>query len=541
MGTAGTDNRITALYCRLSQDDGNNGDSMSITSQKAILEAKAKEMGFTGCQFYVDDGYSGTNSNRPAFQKLLKDVEDGRIGVVMTKDLSRLARNYLESGTYIEMFFPQHGVRYIAVNDGIDSLNSGGMDITPFKNILNEFYSRDISKKVKTGRLIRAKQGKYMGTTAPFGLKKDPADKNHLIIDEETAPTVRRIFELALKGYGNNKIGKILYTEKVLKPACYKKEYFGKYLIKPDDPWNWKQETIVRILRNPVYKGYMWVAGTNKRSFRQRTGAYIPIKDRTIIPAEHEAIVSEEVWDAVQGILDRHTRIRKCQSGYDNIFRGILRCPDCGRSLLVHTDTRFPDKDVMEKTYFQCSTYRSEGKIHCTQHRIEASDLEETVLNDIKEHAAKVIKDRERFVRKVMQGLGFKRKENAEAIRTQITQLNAKIQDADGKYVRLYDDMTGNVISESKFKLLSSRIEAEQERAREEISKFEERLASFDTSEEAVNSLAGELAGYAEIKKLSAELLNRLVDKIEVSEKSCVGNEKVQKVTVYYKFAGVIE
>jgi DNA invertase Pin-like site-specific DNA recombinase len=235
------------------------GESMSITSQKAILEYKAKELGITDYQFYVDDGYSGTNFNRPDFQRMIRDIEEGLIGCVITKDLSRLGRNYIESGTYIEIFFPQHGVRYIAVNDGVDSANTNEMDITPFKNILNEFYSRDISKKVKTARAIRASQGKFIGVTAPFGLKKDPNDKNHLIIDEETAPTVRYIYELALKGYGNNKIGKVLYAEKIKKPAYYKQEYFGKFLKKPEDAYDWQQETILRILRNPIYKGYIWV------------------------------------------------------------------------------------------------------------------------------------------------------------------------------------------------------------------------------------------------------------------------------------------
>ena len=222
------DNRITALYCRLSLDDGNVGDSMSITSQKAILERKAKELGFRNTRFYVDDGYSGTNFERPSFKQMITDIEAGQIGVVMTKDLSRLGRNYIESGSYIEIFFPQHDVRYIAVNDGVDSINATEMDITPFKNILNEMYSRDIAKKVKSGKLIRAQQGKFMGTYAPFGLKKDPADKNHLIIDEETAPTVRFIYDLALKGYGTNRINKQLYEKKMPKPAYYKQEQFRK-------------------------------------------------------------------------------------------------------------------------------------------------------------------------------------------------------------------------------------------------------------------------------------------------------------------------
>ena len=267
----------TALYARLSMDDGNVGESMSIGSQKAILKRKAEEMGIHSYKFYMDDGYSGTNFNRPSFQQMIADIEAGHVDCVITKDLSRLGRNYLESGAYIEVFFPNHHVRYIAINDGVDSANNGEMDITPFKNILNEFYSRDISKKVKSGKYIRACQGKFMGVHAPFGYKKDPADKNHLIADEETAPTVRYIFQLALKGYGKNKIGKVLYQEKIPKPAYYKQEYFGKFLIADDDAYNWKQETILRILRNPLYKGDFWVQRNDKKHFKQQTRGYIPI------------------------------------------------------------------------------------------------------------------------------------------------------------------------------------------------------------------------------------------------------------------------
>ncbi len=383
----------TALYARLSMDDGNVGESMSIGSQKAILKRKAEEMGIHSYKFYVDDGYSGTNFNRPSFQQMIADIEAGHVDCVITKDLSRFGRNYLESGAYIEVFFPNHHVRYIAVNDGVDSANSGEMDITPFKNILNEFYSRDISKKVKTGRYIRACQGKFMGAYAPFGYKKDPADKNHLIADEETAPTVRYIFQLALKGYGNNKIGKILYEEKIPKPAYYNQEVFGKFLIAEDDIYNWKQSTIIRILRNPLYKGYFWVQRYDRKYFKQQSKGYIPIKERVTIPSDHEAIVDEHTWNTVQEILDRHTKVKPCTSGYDNKFRGILKCADCGSNLTIHTDSRNPDRPLLEKTYYLCRIYRVRGAKFCSKHRISAGDLEELVLSDIQFHAGKVIKD----------------------------------------------------------------------------------------------------------------------------------------------------
>jgi DNA invertase Pin-like site-specific DNA recombinase len=542
MRNTGTNNKTTALYCRLSLDDGNMGESMSITSQKAILEYKAKELGITDYQFYVDDGYSGTNFNRPDFQRMIRDIEEGLIGCVITKDLSRLGRNYIESGTYIEIFFPQHGVRYIAVNDGVDSANTNEMDITPFKNILNEFYSRDISKKVKTARAIRASQGKFIGVTAPFGLKKDPNDKNHLIIDEETAPTVRYIYELALKGYGNNKIGKVLYAEKIKKPAYYKQEYFGKFLKKPEDAYDWQQETILRILRNPIYKGYMWVCKYNKTNFKQRTKGYIPFKERTIIPTDHEAIVSEQVWDTVQDIIDRHSKIKPCTSGYNNMFRGLLKCDTCGASMLVHTDSRTSGKPLMNKTYFLCRTYRTKGTGFCSQHRINAPDLEDAVLNDIRFHADRVINNREEFVGNIMQGLRGMNQSSQEQTEKRIAELKAKSDDADKRYIKLYDDRTQGIVSDSKFKLLSARIEEEQTAFLKEIEELEKSLKETGKDIQAVETIADEFAECTQMKELSTEHLNRLIEKIEVSNPETTANgEKTQKVRIFYKFVGVIE
>ena len=536
------DNRIAALYCRLSQEDKALGDSMSISSQKAILEAKAQEIGYRDYEFYIDDGYTGIHSVRPAFQQMLRDVEDGKIGCVITKDLSRLARNYLESGTYIEIFFPQHDVRYIAINDGEDSLN-GSAEITPFKNILNEFYSRDVSKKVKSGKAIRAKQGKFMGTTAPFGYKKDPKDKNHLIADEETAPTVRYLFELALKGYGTNRINKILYDEKIPRPSYYKPEFFGKWNQNPDDIYDWKMSTAIRILRNPVYKGDMWLIGTDKKLFKQPTRGYVPLAERTIVKANHEPLVSEETWNAVQDILNRHTKVKSCCTDYVNVFRGLLKCPDCGCALLLHTDTRAycKDKPAIEKTYFQCRTYRVKGARFCSQHRIDATDLHEAILADIRMHAEKVIKDRDKFVRNVMKRMGVRRIESADAIRKRVTELKAEQEEADRRYVKLYDDLSDGVIPESRFKLLSGKIEERQAKAREQIEALTRKLDTLESGTEGAEALADGFAECTTIKELSSELLNRLIEKIEVSDRQNVNGEKVQNIKVFYKFVGTID
>lgn len=222
--------KITALYCRLSKDDGTNNESMSISTQKSMLKEYANRNGFLNCQFYVDDGYSGTNYDRPAFQELIKDIRNGEVSTLITKDLSRLGRNYLETGTYIEVFFPNHNVRYIAVNDGVDSIDNAQMDITPFRNIINEMYAKDTSRKVKSALHARRMQGKYMATTAPFGYKKDEGDHNHLVIDELTAPVVELIYSIAEEGVGLHTICNRLRKAKVMKPSFYKKEMFERFI-----------------------------------------------------------------------------------------------------------------------------------------------------------------------------------------------------------------------------------------------------------------------------------------------------------------------
>ena len=538
----GNGTKITALYCRLSQDDGNVGDSMSIQSQKAILEKFAREMGKVAYAFYVDDGYSGTNFQRPSFQRMIADIEDGKIDTVITKDLSRLGRNYLESGAYIEVFFPQHHVRYIAVNDGVDSEQSGGLDITPFKNILNEFYSRDISKKVKSGKHIRALEGKFMGTTAPFGYMKDPQDKNHLIVDEATAPTVRLIYSLALEGYGTNRIGKVLYERKIPKPSYYKQEFFSQHDSGSEDYWyDWKQEVITRIIRNPVYKGGMYVHGTSKPTFKCKGRGYIRRADREVLENVHEAVVTEEVWQTANDIIDRHTKVKPCTSGYENIFRGLLKCPDCGQTLLIHTDNRNPDRDLLDKTYYQCTTYRKKGANFCTAHRISAGDIENAIKADIDRHAVKAMKDKEKFINNVLLSMNESSAERSEKIKSEIEKLKKRNAELDQMYIRLYEDYSGGRLSEKKFTMMSAHYEQEQDANEEKLSELERQHKAKSVAVTNAEQFTESLAQCAGMKKLTATVLNTLIEKIEVHNPVMVNGVKEQKLTVYYKFVGQID
>ena len=528
--------RKTALYSRLSTDDGLAGESMSISSQKAILELYAKEHGLFPFVHYSDDGYSGTNFNRPAFQRMIADIEKGEIGCVITKDLSRLGRNYIESGGYIEVFFPRHNVRYISVNDGIDSNISAGMDITPFKNILNEFYSRDISKKVKTGKAIRAKQGKFMGTTAPFGMRKDPADKNHLIIDPVTAPTVKLLYDLALEGIGNNRIGKILYERKVLKPACYKPD-FAKFLVNEDDAYSWKKETICRILRNPLYKGGMWVQTCSKPTFKYPGRGYIPISQREVIEDVHEAIVSKQQWQTVQDIMDKHNKVRPSQSGYDNIFRRLLICPDCGQSMLLHTDGRNPNRPLDERSYFQCSTYRCYGKDKCTSHRISVNSLYDAVLKDIQYHARLAMDDPEGYVRQTLEHMDNSTAQRRDEIQREKVSLQAQNESLSQQFIRLYDDFSRGLVSERQYQTLSAHYESQQNDCERRIAELDQEQERLQAATVDVERFAKELAQHAGITQLTGTMLNLLLNKIEVHEAVEQSGKRCISLDIHYKFA----
>ena len=318
--------KITALYCRISLDN----ESMSISNQKIRLRDFAEKNGMFQHEYYVDDGYTGRNFNRPAFQRMIADIEAGKIGCVITKDLSRLGRNYIEAGSYIEIFFPKHNVRYIAITDGVDSLTRREMDITPFKNILNDMYSRDISKKVLSGITIRSRQGKFCGGTPPLGLMRDPEDKGHLIIDPKTAPIIRKIYDYALDGLGCMRISKKLMEEKI--PVTHVKSNTERQ----ENYYYWAGSRISHILRNPFYKGAHLVFRTHQKGIRSNTYDIIPREEWEIIENSHDAIVSPEEWDKVQELIDRRPTIMNGNAcPFYNLFHGIIYCATCGKSMQV--------------------------------------------------------------------------------------------------------------------------------------------------------------------------------------------------------------
>ena len=533
--------KITALYCRLSKDDGTNNESMSISTQKTMLKDYAKRNGFLNCQFYVDDGYSGTNYDRPAFRQLIEDIQDGEVSTLITKDLSRLGRNYLETGTYIEVFFPNHDVRYIAINDGVDSIDNAQMDITPFRNIINEMYAKDTSRKIKSALHARRMQGKYMATTAPFGYQKDEKDHNHLVIDEVTAPVVELIFSIAEEGVGLHTICNRLRKAKVLKPSFYKKELFERFMDE-GKMYDWDTAYVSQILHNPVYAGNLTVADKPTKTMRSKKRQYIPYAEREIIYGTHEPIIEQNRWNNVQKILQsRPPVIGESSSGYDNIFRGVIKCADCGSAMLAKVEQKRKRNNVLDKTFYCCTKYRKFGKEGCSAHTIEARTVHEVVLADIQKHAGQALTDRKAMVTDIAERLNLQMSADREQQKKELRQCKQRVSEIENLYAKLYEDLTRELLTEKRFQMLSARYDSEQEELTAKIKELEKSAIADKEQLSSIEQFAEQISGYAGITELNFKIINQLIEKILVSEPVEVDGQKIQRLTIHYKFIGALE
>ena len=533
---------VTALYCRLSIEDGRENESMSISNQKALLRDFAEKNGLRDYEYYVDDGYTGRNFNRPSFQRMIADIEAGKVKCVITKDLSRLGRNYIEAGTYIEVFFPRHNVRYIAITDGVDSLNRQEMDITPFKNILNDMYSRDISKKVLAGWMARSRQGKFLGGPTPYGLMRDPNDHGHLIIDPETAPTVKLVFDLALNGCGTMKIAKHLLERKI--PITRIKEPVESEVRY----YSWSGSVIGKMLRNPVYKGDHVVCKCHQKAIRSNTVNFIPRDQWEIIENCHEAIVSREQWDRVQKLIDRRPPIMQGNScPFYNLFHGLVYCATCGKSMQVRYEkvgrtgkNRFTGemREPIDKAYYICQTYNRLGKNACTSHKIEARDLYNLVLSDIMEHGKMALQDAEAFYGRLTHRLEQRYSIDEKSLKKEQDALAKRNQEIDEMFMNLYADKVKGILTEQRFLRMTETLEQEQADNKARMQAITDELRIASSADSDVRRFIGEIREYASITELDEAILNRLIDKINISAVETINGQKIQKVCVIYNFVG---
>jgi len=474
---------------------------------------------------------------RPDLQRLLEAVENHRVNLVITKDLSRLGRNHLETGNLIEIFFPRHGVRYIALNDGVDTLYDNN-DIAPFKNLLNEFYSRDISKKIHSSYYLKAKQGQYTGTVAPFGYRKDPENKNHLLIDEETAPFARQIFEYAMEGRGPNYIRQRLEQDKVPCPTWWNRQRGLRNTTtrwEKKDPENgrfiWDFSIIRDILINPVYYGAI---ASQKLNYRFKVGVINAKKpdEWIIVEGMHEPIISREEFKIVQDKLKSRQRPRKGNNGETgefSLFAGLLKCGECGKALTIRmTHAKHP------RQVYACKTYNSYGKNHCTQHQIDADTLYDLVLNKIRECARAALRDDSTIAGRLANSCSTEQQEQRDALEKAISKDTSRLKVLEKMVQKLYEDMATERISESNFDLMLNKTQTEQDEINARIAENRKRL---DDSLQLANETKRWLdiiREYADITELDPALLNRLIKQIIVHE--TVDEDKTRHISVEIHF-----
>lgn len=513
--------------------------------QKSILTDYVKKQGWHIAKTYVDDGYSGTNFQRPSFQNMIKDIESGLINCVITKDLSRLGRNYLDCGLYLEVFFPEHNVRYIAVNDGVDTLNKSAMDITPFRNILNEMYAADISVKIKSAYRARFQQGKFMGTTAPYGYIKDPADHNHLLIDDKVAHVVKEIFDLALKGNGVAKICRHLNKQHILRPAVYAAERgetgFERHFEGNEDKrYIWSGNSVRSILRSPIYAGnlvgYKRIAANMKSKKRP---SKLP-EEWEVIPNTHEGIVTQEEFDIVQQLITSR-RLPQNKGGFVNIFAGVIKCVDCGCALRAMNVHRRKRPEIIDCVQYSCNNYARNGRSECSAHNIEARDLFNAVLADINCFADMAVND-EKAVRAIEKRLTETDQSRAKALEKERKKLNKRLAELDRLFSSLYEDKVMERITERNFEMMSGKYQKEQLEIEARLKEVTETLNESYEKSRGIRDFLALIRNYQGLKELDATVINALIDKILVSEREKMADGTVkQEIKIYYKFIGFVD
>ena len=530
--------KITALYCRLSQEDEKKVDSNSIQNQRAILEKYAKDNGFENIQVFIDDGYSGVSFNRPDFQRLLEMMEQGKVSTLITKDLSRLGRNYIEVGNYTEMLFPRWNVRYIAVNDNYDSLYSEGNEFAPFKNLFNEWFARDTSKKIRAVVKAKAERGERVSTQIPYGYKKDPDVKGHLLIDEETAPIVRRIFELCAQGIGPTNIGNILRDEKIFKPTIRRYHEQGIYgtVTDTDKPYGWTAETIGRILKNEVYLGHTVNCRTRVISYKDKRQVDVPKNEQYRFENTHEAIIDHETWDAVQKV--REGKRRRNNMGEIDKYSGFLYCADCGSKLYF-----VRGKSIKPSDYnFICSRYRKHiGEQLCTAHRIREVALDEIILEEIRRITYYARTKTREFVEFINKKSSSENRRELNAKTNELGKLEKRNAELNALFKRLYEDNVLGKITNEQFRMLSDGYNAEQRAIAEQIPILQKQIEDLKASSTNVERFVAISNKYTDLQALTPEILRTFIDKVVIHERTEKWAKTAeQQVDIYFRYVGCI-
>ena len=535
---AALDTRFTALYCRLSRDDELQGDSNSIKNQKLILQKYADDNGFRNTRFFVDDGYSGTTFDRPDFQRMIAEMDAGRIGTVIVKDMSRLGRDYLKVGFYTEVAFPEADVRFIAINNGVDSANQQESDLTPFINIFNEFYAKDTSKKIRAVFKAKGQSGKPLCTNPPYGYKKDPDDKTRWIVDDEAAAVVKEIFHLCMSGYGPTQIAKELRKRRIETPAEYGKRVGvnvpSAKLRENDDPCRWTTSTVVHILERREYTGCTVNFKTYKKSYKSKKQVKNDPSEWAIFEGMHEAIIELEVYDTVQKIRDG--RRRQTPMGEMPALSGMVYCADCGHKLYQVRGRCLPQSE-----YMVCATYRKKGKSVCPSHQIRNSVIEQLLLEDLQRVTAYARNHEDEFLRLVTRNSEKALDRELRDCRKEYEQSKARIAKLDTLIQRIYEDNVEGKISDDRFAKLSGNYETEQAQLQSRVEELQRFLD--DAKEKSLNAdhFLALVRKYTDIRELDAEIIREFVERINVFQAEKVDGHRQQRIQIIYNCIGAVD
>ena len=528
--------KITALYCRLSQEDSLDGESNSISNQKRILSSYAHDHHMANPVFFVDDGYSGTDYDRPGFQSMLDEIEAGRVEPVLTKDLSRLGRNPTMTGMFINITFAKHNVRYIAINDNFDTLNPNSVD-NDFAGIrmwFNEFYARDTSRKIRAVNKAKGERGEPTSSRPPYGYKKSPEDHNIWIVDDEAAQVVKHIFDLCMEGRGPGQIATQLRNERVLTITAYlEKEGRKSTRPAPEDPYLWSAKSVAQILEQREYTGCTVNFKTYTNSIWDKKTRQTPIDKQLVFYNTHPAIIEQEVFDKVQEI--RSQRHRRCKTGKSHMFSGLLFCADCKAKMRYCTTNYFEKR----QDHFVCATYRKNREA-CSAHFIRAVVLEELVW----EHMKQVIQYVTRFEAHFRAEMELRlRTENEEALRVMRKQLDKaekRIQELDRLFMRLYEDNVSGKVSNERFDVMSRSYEDEQKTLKTAVERLRQEITSQEEQHQNLDQFVQRIKNYAGLDGLTAYAVHDLIKAIYVGAPDKTDGQRRQSIHICYDLVGFI-
>ena len=522
---------ITALYARLSQEDALDGESNSIANQKKILLKYATDNGFPNPTFFIDDGVSGVTFDRPGWNEMIRLAEAGKVRTVIVKDMSRMGRDYLKVGYYTESFFAERDIRYIAINDGVDS-DKGDNDFTPFRNLFNDFYARDTSKKIRAVMRAKGNAGEHLCSNPPYGYMKDPADKKKWIVDEEAAEIVKRIFNLCIAGKGPMQIAKLLTAERVLTVKAHYAQRDGKLL--PEKPYKWSPKSVAGILERPEYTGCTVNFKTYSKSHKLKKRLHNAPENQRIFPNTQPAIIEEQVFARVQELRENKRRPAK-QAERQGLFSGLLYCADCGSKLHFATGKNMtPQQDC-----YRCSRYKSNTG-DCTMHFIREETLKLFVLQRIFDVTALFFDDAMAFEEAAKKQRFQEAEKEAKKRRREIAQAEKRIGELDRIFKRIYEDDISGTISHERFLKLSADYEAEQKELTEQVKAWRQAVETFEQDQADFASFAAIVRKYVGIRELTPTIVNEFVKKIIVHAPDKSSGHRRQKIELVWNFIGEV-